>query len=155
LPAKPGQGMAAPIREGPSVPRRNGERILLVDDEANILSVTQRILVQHGYQIQAASNGKEALELLRSQNNFQAVVTDIMMPGMDGVAFAKALKQSYPHLPVIACTGWGQDGLQARLKAIGIECILQKPYPAETLLTALHQRLGGPPETESAALESH
>jgi CheY-like chemotaxis protein len=114
----------------------------VVDDEASIRSVTERTLTQHGYQVLVAANGKEALGLLASHPAaVKAVITDIMMPVMDGMALAHALKQSHPQMPVIACTGWGQEGIQAKLKGLGVESFLEKPYPSSALLTTLRQRL--------------
>jgi CheY-like chemotaxis protein len=69
------------------------------------------------------------------------VITDIVMPVMDGVALVRAMKQSYPHIPVIACSGWGQEGLQAQLKELGVKTFLEKPYEAEKVLAALHEHL--------------
>jgi len=107
LPAQPGQAAAAPAAGPLAAPKGAGERILVVDDEAHLRAVTERLLTKHGYEVLSASNGREALDLLFSHDNCKAVVTDILMPVMDGVALAQALKESYPLLPVIACTGWG------------------------------------------------
>jgi PAS domain S-box-containing protein len=142
LPAQPGKAVLRADATPQPSPRGAGECILVVDDEASIRSVTERTLTQHGYQVLVAANGKEALGLLASHPAaVKAVVTDVMMPVMDGMALALALKQSYPQMPVIACTGWGQEGIQAKLKGLGVESFLEKPYPSSALLTTLRQRL--------------
>jgi len=142
LPAKPGAAAPPPDTERRAPPRGSGECILVVDDEVNLRSVTERMLTQHGYQVLLAANGKEALEVLeRHRSEVKAVVTDIMMPVMDGVALVSAIKHSNPQMPVIACTGWSQEGIQAELKGLGVECFLEKPYPSQALLTTLHQHL--------------
>lgn len=146
LPAVP----AAKTQPGPFIPKKipkgSGECILVVDDEQNVRLVTERTLAQSGYTVVSAANGKEALEVIAQlQGDVRAVVTDIMMPVMDGVALAHSLKQSNPQLPIIACTGWGQEGVQAKLKALGVDGFLQKPYAFEMLLTALHKHLSVEP----------
>jgi len=103
------------------MPKGAGECILVVDDEQNVRLVTERSLTQNGYRVLSVLNGKEAFDLIAGrQTEVRAVVTDIMMPVMDGMALAHELKQSHPRLPIIACTGWGQKGVQARLNALGV-----------------------------------
>jgi PAS domain S-box-containing protein len=142
LPAEPVATAPAASNTRNAIPKGSGQCILVVDDEQNVRIVTERTLTQNGYRVLSATNGKEALDLVEShQSDVHAVVADIMMPVMDGVALAHRLKQSHPHLPIIACTGWGQEGVQTKLKALGVECVLQKPYAFEILLSALQKQL--------------
>jgi PAS domain S-box-containing protein len=149
----PAQPLAAPASLPAAqvlAPKGDGEWILVVDDEPNVRTVTERTLSQNGYRVLAAAHGREALEVLSTHPNHpQAVVTDIMMPVMDGVALAQAIKDSHPRLPVIACTGWGQEGLRAKLEGLGVEACLQKPYPADELLRALRKHLAQSCSTRS------
>jgi len=147
LPAAPDavNGSSREISE--SVPRGHGEVILIVDDEANILSASRRILEQHGYKAMWANSGGEALSIFRrNSQKIDLVLTDIMMPGMDGVALIQALRNLVPGLKIIASSGlgsdWGGDFRPAELESLGIEAFLSKPYSAEKLLTALRDALG-------------
>ncbi|MGH7973717.1 MAG: PAS domain S-box protein, partial [Limisphaerales bacterium] len=112
LPSIPGS-ISLCVKQPPALlPRGAGECILVVDDEPNIRSVTERTLSQQGYHVILAANGKEALQVLaRHSEEVKAVVTDIMMPVMDGMTLVSMLKQTHPHLPIVACTGWGQEGM--------------------------------------------
>jgi CheY-like chemotaxis protein len=141
LPAEPSQADSGGSAGLMPVPRGGGECVLVVDDEANIRSVYQRTLTRYGYEVVAAANGNEALALLASHAGVKAVVTDVMMPVMDGVALTRALRQSHPRLPVIVCTGWGEQGVEAELQGLGVASFLQKPYPSDQLLGALHKCL--------------
>lgn len=142
IPAVPGETVGKVDRTAvPSLPQGKGECVLVVDDEAAIRSITERTLTQNGYRVLSAANGREALAAIAAHpGGVQVVVTDIMMPVMDGVALIEALQQS-PKLPVIACTGWGQQGIRARLEAMGVKMLLEKPYPATELLNLLPQAL--------------
>jgi CheY-like chemotaxis protein len=104
--------------------------------------MTQRTLTRHGYEVLLARNGREALELLSADSQkIDAVVTDIIMPELDGLEFSKALRQAHPRIPIIACTGWGEMGVRSQLKMLGVETILEKPYRYEKLLEALDDSL--------------
>ena len=69
------------------------------------------------------------------------VLTDIMMPGMDGVDLVRALKKINPQVKIIATTGQATDVRQAELRALDVHVILHKPYDARTLLAALHNEI--------------
>jgi PAS domain S-box-containing protein len=146
LPAAP-EAVNGSAREiSGSVPRGQGEAILIVDDEANILSASRRILEQHGYQAMWANSGEEALSIFRRNGQkIDLVLTDIAMPGMDGVALIQALRRLAPALKIIASSDLGNDcGGDFRpveLESLGIEGFLSKPYTAEKLLTALQDAL--------------
>jgi len=142
LPAHSAPLSLAEAAEPTPGPHGHGQCLLIVDDESNIRSALQRLLREHGYRTIAAVNGQEAMEIMRAHGaEIQAVVTDILMPVMDGVKLAEGLRQSHPQLPIIACTGWGQEGVQSRLRDLGILTLLMKPYAAERLLCALHEHL--------------
>ena len=143
--------VAKPSDPGTSagLPRGRGETILLVDDEANIVAATRRMLEQHGYKVLMAKHGREALTIFtRNDHPIDLVVTDIMMPGMDGIELIQALRGINPHVKIIAASGLGRDlagGLRGKeMKALSIRTFLAKPYTAEKLLTALHGLLGKP-----------
>lgn len=80
-------------------------KILVVDDEKNILKLYKAELEDDGYQVVVANSGKEAIELFRSENP-DLVTLDIMMPDMDGIQVLRQLKQEKPQIPVIMLTAY-------------------------------------------------
>jgi len=120
----------------------NGELILVVDDEPNILGVTKMILEKHRYDVLSAHDGTEALAIFAQQmQSIRLVLTDISMPYMDGAALARALRKMKSDLPIIASTGQGEQAGLADFAALGVTNILAKPYNTEQLLTAVHDTL--------------
>ena len=82
-------------------------RLLVVDDEENIRMLFKEELEDEGYQVEAASNGLEALEKLKG-SNFDLVVLDIKMPGMDGIQALNEIKNLNKDQPVILCSAYGE-----------------------------------------------
>ena len=80
-------------------------KILVVDDEKNILKLYKAELEDEGYEVVVANSGKEALELFRAENP-DLVTLDIMMPDMDGIQVLRQLKQERPQVPVIMLTAY-------------------------------------------------
>lgn len=120
----------------------NGEWILVVDDEAPLRMVAREVLEASGYRVLTAANGAEGVEgFVRHDEPIAAVVTDLMMPVMDGYALIRALHQIDPATPVIATSGLaGQDQLREET-GLSVGAFLPKPYKAEHLLQVLHQVL--------------
>lgn len=115
-----------------------GETVLVVDDEENVRNAAAMVIELYGYHALLAADGTEALALYaQNASTIDAVLTDITMPFMDGVALIGALRRMQPLLPVIASTGQGENARLAELKELGIEWILQKPYSADLLLHTL------------------
>ncbi len=136
-------------------PHGAGEAILLVDDEPVIIAGTRQLLEQHNYRVFTAANGQEALDMIgRPEHGIDALVTDIVMPEMDGVALIRAARVVAPGLKIIASSGLGSDlGGNSRaqeLKTLGVACFLPKPYGTDKLLTTLHELLSGKPDPAAA-----
>ena len=126
------------------MPPGKGELILVVDDEVSICKMARTILTKTGYRILTASGGKEALELFKKHGAaVKAVLTDLAMPVMDGVALTRALKEINPSLAVIASTGQACELRYKELQNLNVSSYLSKPYSAHQLLTIVHQALGG------------
>jgi CheY-like chemotaxis protein len=120
----------------------NGELILVVDDEPNILGVTKMILEKHHYGVLSASDGPEALAIFAQQmQSIRLVLTDISMPYMDGAALARALRKMKSDLPIIASTGQGDHAGVADFEALGVKNFLAKPYNTQELLTTVRDTL--------------
>jgi two-component system, cell cycle sensor histidine kinase and response regulator CckA len=120
----------------------NGELILVVDDEPNILGVTKMILEKHHYNVLSAGDGPEALAIFAQRmDSISLVLTDVSMPYMDGAALARALKKMKSDLPIIASTGQGEQAGVADCEALGVRNILAKPYNMQQLLATVHDTL--------------
>jgi two-component system cell cycle sensor histidine kinase/response regulator CckA len=123
-------------------PSGHGETILVVDDEASICLVTQRNLEAHGYKVLTARNGLEAVEIFNmNQGQVQLVLTDMMMPGMDGTATVKALKKLDPKLRVIGASGMGGGRETAESSGAEFNAFLCKPFKVDYLLRTLNEVL--------------
>jgi PAS domain S-box-containing protein len=144
LPAENGQSVhvqeAAPV----SLPRGNGELIMVIDDEFSIRAITQQTLDAFGYRCLMAADGAEAVALYaKNQAEVAVVVTDMMMPMMDGPATIQILRKLNPKLPIIAASGLSASSQIAKVTSLEVKRFLAKPYTAETLLTALNEILSG------------
>jgi PAS domain S-box-containing protein len=140
LPALADSQSAAEILEESELPRGHGELILVVDDEAALRQVTRRTLERFGYRAIAASDGAGALAMYASQRETIAVVlTDMMMPAMDGSAIIQGLMKIRADVRIIAASGLSTNGAVAR--GAGAKHFLPKPYTTQTLLKALRRVL--------------
>jgi PAS domain S-box-containing protein len=125
------------------LPRGHGELILVVDDEAPVRLVTRRMLEAFGYRVALASDGAEAVALYAGQKDeIAAVITDMMMPVMDGPATIRALKSMRADVRIIAASGLHGRGTDPDAgETASVRHFLPKPYSAESLLTALKRVL--------------
>jgi CheY-like chemotaxis protein len=116
--------------------------ILIVDDESAIREIAKEALRTFGYQVLTAGDGTEALALFAQQRDeIRCVITDMMMPFMDGPATIRALRRLAPDLKIIATSGLKADGKAAEAAQLGVATFLQKPYTAEALLKTLAAEL--------------
>ena len=107
-------------------------RVLVVDDDPVVARSIDRVLTGKGYAVITASGGAEALEKL-AQEKYDAVFTDIRMPGMDGFEVAKRIKATQPWLPVVIVTGYGSPESKARAKELGVAGFLHKPLSPDMI----------------------
>jgi PAS domain S-box-containing protein len=130
-------GQPAAVEE--ALPRGQGELILVVDDEAPVRMVTRRMLEAFGYRVALAGDGAEAVALYSEQKDaIAAVITDMMMPVMDGPATITALRGMRADVRIIASSGLHGRGSDAHASAIAsVRHFLPKPYTAGELLSAL------------------
>jgi two-component system, cell cycle sensor histidine kinase and response regulator CckA len=123
-----------------TLPSGNEELILVVDDEPQIRAVSKTTLELHNYQVLTAGDGVEAIALYAKHHaEIQAVVIDLMMPGMDGVTTIRTLKRINPDIKIIAVSGLSMN--DRLVQEVGVTDFLMKPYTAESLLVLLNQRL--------------
>ncbi|HTJ78116.1 MAG TPA: PAS domain S-box protein [Rariglobus sp.] len=142
LPADPSLQAPSSVASESAVARGRGETILVVDDEVAILTITQQTLEAFGYRVLVAHDGAEAIaEYAQHRDIIAAVITDMVMPIMDGPATINALMRINPQVLIIAASGLNANGGVAKVAGAGVKHFLPKPYTAEILLTALHNIL--------------
>jgi two-component system cell cycle sensor histidine kinase/response regulator CckA len=124
------------------LPSGHGELILVVDDEDAIRQITKGMLETFNYRVLTASDGTEAVALYaQHREEVAAVLTDMMMPFMDGPATIRALQKMNPQVKIIAASGLAAGDKSAEAAALGARMFLPKPYTAEKLLKALAEIL--------------
>ena len=138
LPALATPGAVDPAAARTDLPLGHGELILVVDDEESIREITRGTLETFGYRVLTASDGTEALALYADKKNEIAVVlTDMVMPFMDGPATIRALQRMNPKVKIIAASGLGTGQRAGEGVLEGVSVFLNKPYTAEKLLKTL------------------
>jgi PAS domain S-box-containing protein len=132
-----GSGAAA-AGDQADLPTGKGELILIIDDEAAIREITSETLQAYGYKAMTASDGAEGVALFaENKGRIKVVITDIMMPVMDGTAAILALKKMNPDVKIIAASGLTTRGQIKTPSNYNVQAFLTKPYTAEKLLRAL------------------
>jgi len=118
------------------------ELILIVDDEAALRQALRLALENSNYRVLVAVDGREAIKLfLANRGSVRLVLTDIMMPGMNGVALIRALRALEPRLRVVAVSGLTDQDRRGELAALGVTNTLSKPCSADEILEAIHREL--------------
>jgi PAS domain S-box-containing protein len=147
LPALPEGRTASAVPEiAAERPRGNGELVLVVDDEATVREVTKQTLEAFGYRVALASDGAEGVAVFASNvGEVAAVLTDIMMPVMDGVAAIPVFQRINSKVPIIAASGLSANRQVTQLASLGVIHFLAKPYTTDDLLKTLRQALVGDP----------
>src|SRR5271165_6395301 len=116
----------------------HGELVLVIDDEAAIRQVIQRTLEAFGYRVVTAEGGPEALSIyVQRQAEIGAVITDLMMPAMSGVATINALLQVNACVRIIVLTGLATEAQKEAAMAAGASEFLAKPFTIEKLIETL------------------
>jgi len=137
LPRAQGAPVTAEEAETP-LPRGNGERVLLVDDDANVLAMTAEVLSRLGYAPMSFSDSDAALAAFRAApRSFDVVVTDDVMPGLTGTALAKALRRQWRELPIVLVSGYSGPILAQQALAAGVSELLVKPLHSHDIAAAL------------------
>jgi len=117
------------------------EIVLVVEDEMAVRRALQRNLERLGYRVLAAHDGEDALRIAESLDGFDLLLTDVVMPGIDGPELACRLRERWADLPVLFVTGYSADRL-ARSGAVGPQDrVLEKPYRSVDLARTLRQML--------------
>ena len=124
------------------VPPSDNEQILLVDDEELVVAVVSEMLRTLGYKVFSVQRSSEALELFQTQSDrFHLIITDLTMPGMNGMELAAGALQVRPDIPIILSTGFSDDTIREEAATIGIRKILSKPFVLQELASSVQDAL--------------
>lgn len=115
-------------------------KVLVVDDDPVVSKSFDRVLTRRGYVVVSAENGAEALRKV-AQEEYEAVFTDIKMPGMDGIEVARRMRMQQPWTPVVIITGYGSAENETQAKAAGVRTFLRKPLSPEMIETSLQEAI--------------
>jgi two-component system, cell cycle sensor histidine kinase and response regulator CckA len=110
--------------------------VLLVEDEDMVRAVAQRALTRQGYTVLTAANGEEGLELITARSDIDMIVSDVVMPTMDGPTMVKRARESFPDIPILFMSGYAEEQLR---KTIAIDNVgfLPKPFSVQQLAEAV------------------
>ncbi len=117
--------------------------ILVVDDNSDLLELTRKILAAEGHEVWVAADGNKATHSI-SEQLFDLVITDIIMPGKEGIELIMELQRDKPGLPIIAMSGGGRIDAADYLRMagrLGVMNTLAKPYSKKQLLEVVNRAL--------------
>lgn len=136
------------------LPRGRGEAVLVVDDEESVRLITKQTLEAFGYRVLLARDGAEAVAMFAAERAaVDVVLTDMMMPVMDGAATIAALRHLDARVPIVAASGLG--GTREATRPDGVQRFLAKPYAADLLLRTLRAVLDERPRRASREKDGH
>ncbi len=122
--------------------------ILIVDDDEVVRGAAKILLEANGHDVVAVADGKSGIEAVR-RREFDAVIVDLFMPGMDGLATTREIRKFRPHVPIIAASGFMFGGdcpqmphFQEMAQEAGAVLTLYKPYKPKELLETIRQAIG-------------
>jgi nitrogen-specific signal transduction histidine kinase/ActR/RegA family two-component response regulator len=135
-------GAREPQSERVNIPRGNGETVLVIDDEDSILSITRQTLEAFGYRVLTAGDGAEGVAIYAERKNeIDVVLTDMMMPVMDGKNLIRVLTRMNPAIKIVAASGLASNGSGGKTPDTSTKRFLTKPYTAEILLKTIRTTL--------------
>ncbi|MGV8074840.1 MAG: ATP-binding protein [Syntrophobacteraceae bacterium] len=150
--SKPGKGTAFVIRmpkaevqmkgseQTDATAKKQSSRLLIVDDDVEILGILRDMLRLKGHRVTATSDSVKALELIDA-GDFDLVLTDLGMPEVNGWDIAKRAKEKNPKIPVVLVTGWGAQYEEEDHVGKGVDLVLSKPLSWEKLLMGIERLL--------------
>lgn len=135
---------AAPKARKPVKPQENelwgSGKVLLVEDEPMVRSVAERALTRHGYAVTTADNGEAALELLATMDDISLLISDVVMPIMDGPTMVREARKTHPNLKILFMSGYAEEQLRNSIDLDGV-AFLPKPFSVQELAEAARRVL--------------
>jgi excisionase family DNA binding protein len=141
---RPGGGHSAftfPATPEPATPRTVPARVLVADDEPSIRELLSKTLGLAEYDVTTAADGRSAMEYLRNAA-YDLLITDVRMPGVDGLTLIREAKRMKPGLPVIIITGFSNESTAIDAVNLGVAGYLTKPFRVPQVLAAAARALG-------------
>ena len=115
-------------------------RVLIVEDEDMVRAVAERALVRQGYVVETASDGEQALELFAEGKRYDLVVSDVVMPNMDGPTMARNLRATYGDIRLLFMSGYAEEQLRETISLDNVS-FLAKPFSVQQIAEAVHDAL--------------
>ena len=120
--------------------QKGSENILVVDDEAAICELSKNLLTSKGYNVLVAESGEAALKILES-NDIDLILSDVVMPNMDGYKLAAKVREKYPQIKIQLVSGFDDDRKRTEEDQLLYKYLLHKPYTASNLFDAVRKCL--------------
>jgi excisionase family DNA binding protein len=139
------RGAGRPSTGGPvgAVARHDHPRVLVVDDEASIRELLSKTLALAEYDVETAPDGPTALDRLRvSGEEYDLLIADLKMPGMDGLTLIREVRRIHAELPIIIITGFSTESSAIEAVNLGVAGYLTKPFRVPQVLAAAAKALG-------------
>jgi two-component system cell cycle sensor histidine kinase/response regulator CckA len=114
--------------------------VLLVEDEPMVRTVAERALTRHGYQVLTANNGEEALEIVTRGDEIALLISDVVMPVMDGPTMVREARKTRPDLPILFMSGYAEEQLRKSIDIANV-AFLPKPFSVQELAEAVRKAL--------------
>jgi two-component system cell cycle sensor histidine kinase/response regulator CckA len=114
--------------------------VLLVEDEPMVRGVAERALTRHGYTVITADNGEDALEILGRGEPIDLLISDVVMPGMDGPTMVKEARKTWPELKILFMSGYAEEQLRNSINVDNVS-FLPKPFSVQELAEAAKRTL--------------
>jgi len=121
------------------------KRILIADDEEQIRIMLKQMLEQEGYEVHAVENGEDGMKMV-AKNEYDLVITDMIMPVKDGLKFIMELIRDYPDMNILAISGGGAikaDRYLTMASYLGDIATLEKPFKRDEFMSIINKKLGG------------
>jgi two-component system cell cycle sensor histidine kinase/response regulator CckA len=115
-------------------------RLLIVEDEDMVRAVAERALVRQGYVVETASDGEQALELFAGGKRYDLVVSDVVMPNLDGPSMARQLREHYGEVRILFMSGYAEEQLRETISLDNVS-FLAKPFSVQQIAEAVHDAL--------------
>jgi PAS domain S-box-containing protein len=144
--------VATPARQMP--PKGRGQNVLMVDDEPELLKMGGMALDRLGYQATLFNNSLEAWENFQAApEKFHLLLTDLTMPGLDGVGLATRVRALRPDIPIVLITGYSAPAAKEAVQEAGINAVLLKPVSLDDLGETIHRLVDGGSDGDASTLE--